>query len=231
MDRGPSGHLGCTLQEFLAVLPRQVGDRTDLSFHPQQLVRKRRDVTHVDAGADDYPTRIKDFQPSRRQRPDGREDQSGVERFRRRRERVARPFGPDAARERLLFRIARRGKGEDPSTLEPGDLGDDVRRVAEAIQTDALRIARAPQRAIADQAGAETRRRVQVVVTLGQRKTKALVSDAKLGIAAIQVIAGEARADAQGLEIAATEAAGLVEVAEPGPADALAGRKPVGALT
>src|SRR5207244_9965838 len=63
-----------------------------------------------------------------------------------------------------------------------------------------------------------------------QRKTEAFVGDAKLGIAAVEVIAGEARVDAKVLETSAAEAAGLVDVAKPGDADAITSRKPLRAL-
>src|SRR5712691_2625462 len=72
---------------------------------------------------------------------------------------------------------------------------------------------------------------MQVRITLRQSKTKAFVGDAILGIAAIDVIAGEARVHAKVLESAAAEAAGLVDGAEPRNADALTGPKPVCAVT
>ena len=90
-------------------------------------------------------------------------------------------------------------------------------------------IAGEPERPIADQAGAEQRCGMQIGITLGHRKTKAFVGDAKLGIAAIDVIAGEAGAYAQVLEAAAAEAAGLVDEAEPGNADTFTGHTSVGA--
>src|SRR5205823_7696092 len=68
------------------------------------------------------------------------------------------------------------------------------------------------------------------VITLGQCKTEAFVGDAKLGIAAVDVIAGEARVHAKVLETAAAESAGLVDRAKPGDADAITSRKPLRAL-
>src|SRR5207302_9717165 len=166
----------------------------------------------------------------RYQGPDGREDQGGIERFWRWRCRVARPLGAEASRELLLLRIAGRGEGKDAATLVASDLRDDVRRVAETIKTHALGIARQPERAVADQASAEQRGCMQVVIAVGQRQTKAFVGDAKLGIAAVELIAGEARVDAKVLEAAAAEAAGLVDRAEPGNANADTGREPVRAF-
>src|SRR5439155_23209891 len=161
------------------------------------------------AGTDDDPAGVQRFERGRHQRTDRREDQGGIEGLRRRDERVAGPFGPQASRKRLLLRVTRRGKGKHASTLVAGDLRDDVGRVAEAIETDALRIAREPERPIADQAGTEQRCGMHIRITLRQPKTKTLVGDAKLGVAAVDVITGEASVHAQVLKAAAAKAAGL----------------------
>src|ERR1700737_3774669 len=217
---GANGGLWRDLEELLAVTPRQVGNRPDLPFHPQEGMRKRGDVAHVDAGTHDNPAWIQGFERGRHQRPNGSEDQGGIEGLWRRTRGVASPFGPKASREPLLLGIARRRKGENAPALKTGDLRDDVRGVAEAIEPDALSIARQPQGAIADQAGAEQRCGMQIRITLGQRKTEALVGDAILSVAAIDVIAGEARVHAQVLETTAAKAAGLVDRREPGNANA-----------
>src|SRR5574342_840494 len=64
-------------------------------------------------------------------------------------------------------------------------------------------------------------------VALGQGKTIAAVRAREVGIAAVDLVAGEARAVAQVLESAATVAAGAASPAEPGDADARAGEKPL----
>src|SRR5437879_8704160 len=71
---------------------------------------------------------------------------------------------------------------------------------------------------------------MQVFVAFRQHKTKALVGNAELGIAPVDVIAGEARVDAKVLEPSAAEAAGFVDVAKPGDAEAVTARKSLGAL-
>ena len=48
-----TGTAGCEREELLAVAARQVRDRAEHALVPEQLVRERRDVGHVDAGADD----------------------------------------------------------------------------------------------------------------------------------------------------------------------------------
>src|SRR5205085_5173972 len=100
----------------------------------------------------------------------------------------------------------------------------DVRRGAEAVQAEPLRVARGAQRAVADQAGAEERRRLLVGVALRDRKAEALVGDGVLRVAAVEVVAGEARGVAEVLAPARAVAAGAVRPAEPRDADATAAR-------
>src|SRR5271170_2964361 len=57
--------------------------RTAASVRPTEVVGKRRDVAHVNSGADDDPARANRLQRERDQRSDGREQYRGVERFRR----------------------------------------------------------------------------------------------------------------------------------------------------
>src|SRR5205823_11178504 len=107
------------------------------------------------------------------------------------------PFRSQPAGEVLLLDVTRRGEREDATALVAGNLGDDVRRVAKAIETNPLRVAGQPQGAIADQSRAEQWRRLQVRIVLRQGKTEALIGDEVLGIAAIEVVAGEFRLQAQ----------------------------------
>ena len=79
------------------------------------------------------------------------------------------------------------------------------------------------QRPVADQAGAEERGGLEVVVGLGDGKAEALVRDDLLGVAAVELIAGEARAVAQVLPPAQAVTTLAVGPAKPGDADALAG--------
>src|SRR5919204_569537 len=66
-------------EELLAVAPRQVRDRANDALAPEQLVRERRDVAHVDAGANDHACLAHGAQRRRDERADGREDDRGVE--------------------------------------------------------------------------------------------------------------------------------------------------------
>ena len=78
------------------------------------------------------------------------------------------------------------------------------------------RVAGHPQRAVADQAGAQQRRRLEVRVAVGQREAEALVGHRVLGVAAVAVVAGEACAVAEVLPARAAVAAVAVGPAQPG---------------
>src|SRR5690606_10360909 len=117
--------------------------------------------------------------------------------------------------------VARPGEGVDLSALMARHLGDDVRRGAEAVDAQTLGVARHAQRAIADQPGAKKRRRLVVRVVAVDRKAVAGVGDRVLGIAAVDLVAGEARRVAQVLLAGGAVAAAPAGVAEPGDADPL----------
>ena len=79
------------LQKFFAVAPRQIRDRRNRPLVPQIAIRKRGDVAHMDAGADDASSSFQNPQRCRHERADRRKDNGGVEFFRRRCVRSARP--------------------------------------------------------------------------------------------------------------------------------------------
>src|SRR5581483_1780381 len=150
-----------------------------------------------------------------------REHDRGVERLR----LLAhwpRPCGPQLARERLRRRVAGSRQGEHPPSLPDGELAEDVRGGPEAVEAERRRLARQPVRSVADQPGAEERCRLQVRVALGKGEAEALVGDAELRVAAVELVAREQGAVAQVLAAAAAEGALAARPAEPGHADALA---------
>jgi hypothetical protein len=110
-------------------------------------------------------------------------------------------------------------------------LGDDMRRRAEAVYTQRCRVARHPQRAVADQPGAQQRRRLDVGIGAVDGKTVALVDHRMVGIAAVQRIAGKARRGAQILAPRLAVAALTTGPAQPWDADALAVRVAIDART
>jgi hypothetical protein len=103
-----------------------------------------------------------------------------------------------------------------------GDLAEDVGGGAEAVEADPLGLADQAQRSVADQPGAEQRRRLDVLIVAEDRETEALVGDGQLGIAAVDVVAGEAAVVTEVLPALPAVAAFAVGPAEPGDADALA---------
>ena len=144
--------------------------------------------------------------------------------------RVTRPGRAELEREALGLGVARPGEREYAPALVGGHLADDVGGGAEAVEADPLRIAAEPQRAIADQPRAQQRRRLQVGIALGDRKAVALVGDRVLGVAAVELIAGEAGALAQVLPARAAVAALAVGPPQPRDPDPLPGREALGPL-
>ena len=153
---------------------------------------------------------------------DRREDQCGVEGLGRRLGGVAGPRGSQRAREALRRRVARPGEREDAPALVARHLRHQVGRRAESVDADALGIARLSQRAVADQPGAQQRPGLDVGQTGRKRMDEACVGDRVLGVAAVQLVAGEARLRAEILVAATAEAAVAARPAEPRHADPVA---------
>ena len=201
-----TGIVGASARNSVAVRAGEVRDRPHDPLTPEELVREGRDVAHVDPGADDRATLADVAQRGRNELAGGREDDHRVELLGRARERVAGPHGSERARERLRLFVPCARPGEHPATLADRDLADDVGGRAEAVQPDPLRVAGEPQRAVADEPGAEERRRLLVGVAVRDREAVALVRDRELGVAAVEVVAGEAGAVAEVLAAGQAEA-------------------------
>ena len=92
---------------------------------------------------------------------------------------------------------------------------------AEPVDAEGSRVTRGRERAIADQARAEQRRGFGGRVALRQSKAVAAVGKRKLGVASVDVIAGEARAVAQVFPAASAIGAIPAGPAEPRHAHAL----------
>ena len=215
-------HLRRQCQERLAVVAGQVRDRPDDALAPEQVVRKRGDIAHVDAGADDRAALRERCERCRDELARRCEDDRRVELLRRLLLRVAGPLGAELARKGLARRVARLREGEDAPALRPGDLADDVRCSAEAVEAEPLGVAGQAQRPKADQASAEQRCGLEIGIAVGDRKAEALVRDRLLGIASVDRVAGEARVVAEVLAARPAVAAAAARPAEPGNADPLA---------
>ena len=174
--------------------------------------------------ADHGPAARDGPQGERHERADRREDDRRVELLRRPVLRRARPLGPERAGERRRRVVARAREGEHAPALVDGDLADDVRGGAEAVEPEPLRVAGHPQRPVADQAGAQQRRGLAVAEAVRQREAEALVGHRVLGEAAVDVAAREARPHAQVLAPAAAVPACAARPAEPRDAEPLARR-------
>ena len=96
-----------------------------------------------------------------------------------------------------------------------GDLRDDVGRGAEAVEPEPLGVAGEAQRAVADQARAEQRRRLEIRIARREREAEALVGDDLLGVAAVEVVPGEACPVAEVLPPGRAVAAPAARPAEP----------------
>src|SRR5262249_10502096 len=115
----------------------------------------------------------------------------------------------------LSFQVFLFSECKHRSSISARHLREDVSRGAEAVQADRLRIAALGVAAIPDQARAQERRGVRVVVALGNRHAVAFIGDDLVRVAAVQVAAGEPRPVAKVLAVAAAVRAYAAGPAEP----------------
>ena len=125
------------------------------------------------------------------------EDERGVELLGRRAERVAGPLRAELQGEGLGRLVVGAREREHAPALVDRHLADDVRRRAEAVDARGARRRRRAAGPVADQPGAQERRAWKVLVALGEREAEALVGHRALGVAAVEVVAGEAGAVAE----------------------------------
>ena len=179
----------------------------------------------MNAGGNDDAALAHRPQARGHQRPDGGEEDRRIELFGRRFVRATNPCRTELARKVLGDRVARAGEGMDALALVDSDLRDDMCGGAEAIKADRLAGARHAVGAVTDEAGAEQRGRFRVAVLLRQVEAVAPVGDDIVGIAAVDVTAGEMRRVAEILQARKAVAAVAAGPAEPGHADARADGK------
>jgi hypothetical protein len=99
-----------------------------------------------------------------------REDDGGVEFFRRHLVGTAGPHRAERPREVLRRRVARACEGKHPPALPGCDLGQNVGGGAEAIEPERFALPRHAIAEPADQAGAEQRRGFGCIEVFGQRE-------------------------------------------------------------
>ena len=98
---------------------------------------------------------------------------------------------PSVTRELLGLRVTGPGKGIDIAPLVTSHLSDDVGGRSETINAEPPRRSRHCQRPIADESRAQQRSSLGITISGWNRKTKALVSNRVLGVAAIDLVACE----------------------------------------
>ena len=125
------------------------------------------------------------------------EDDGGVELIGWQLVAAAGPRRAEAACELLGALIARAREGVHVATLVDGDLADHVSRRAESVQPEPRGVAGELQRPVADQPAAQQRRRLLIGELGGQLEAEPFVGDGELGVATVDVAAGEARVHAQ----------------------------------
>src|SRR5207245_2104748 len=103
----------------------------------------------------------------------------------------ARPDGAQLAGELLCALIAGTSERVYPPSLPATHLGEDVRRVPEAVEAHAAGVPAQAQRPVADQPGAHQRRCLLAGVAVGDLKAEPRVGDRVLGEAAVDVAPGE----------------------------------------
>ena len=134
-------HLGCDGEKIRRVLAREVRDRADRSLAPQRLVRERWDVAHVNASAHDNAAALDMRQCSRHQRAHRSEEDGGIERLRGRLLESPAHTAPSRRANACAALSPGRVNANTRRAFPCGDLRDDVRRGAEAVEPEAHRIA------------------------------------------------------------------------------------------
>src|SRR5439155_14841254 len=119
--------------------------------------------------------------------------------------------------------VVRASKGKNLAPLKPSDLCNDVRRCAEAIDADALRVTRFDQRTVADQPRAQERSRLSIQITAWYWMAKAFVRNGEFRVASVQRVSGEPRFPAKIFPTGAAELALSTDPSQPWHADSITG--------
>src|SRR5262245_33836796 len=133
---GLDGDLGLwhDAEKIYAVPAREIGDRDDLSFFPQQVIGKARDIAHVDAGAHHAAALAHRPQGGWNERAHRRVDDRGIEGFRRQLIGPTNPIGAEALRKGFGGLVARPDKSEYLAALPFRYLSDDMGGGSKAIE-------------------------------------------------------------------------------------------------
>ena len=171
-----------------------------------------------------------DAQGRRHKGTDGREDDCGVQFLRRHFIGAAGPDRAETACRFLTSFVGRSGECENFAALVNRDLPDHVRGIAETVNAEAMRVASFAIGAVAEHAGAQKRRRLDIVVFVRQMKTKSRVRNGELGVTPINSVAGKLRAVAKVFALRSTISAFPVRPAQPRNANSVTGGKSLDVL-
>src|SRR5262249_59204080 len=119
---------------------------------------------------------------------------------------------------RELLRVPVAGGSEcvDLAPFGSRTLRDEMRGRSEPVESQPPRIARHAQRPVADQAGAEQRRRLRIRIARWKGEAVPLVCERELRVAAVDLVAGEPRPVAEVLPARAAPGAFSASPSQPG---------------
>src|SRR5579885_391734 len=217
-------NLGCNPQKIPPVFARVVGHAADHPLVVEQVVAKGRDRTHVDAAEDEHSAFAQRLQRRRHNLSRGSEHDRRIQRLRRRIERAACPLRPQLERQLAVTRVARRS--ENFRAPVPRHLDGHVRRRAESVESEppAALDSRKPQAAKSNNSGAQQRRGLLVLKSLGNFVHKLFGRGDGFGIAAIRRVTGENRRIAKIFFLSAAIFASAIGFVQPRDAHSRANR-------
>ena len=145
----------------------------------------------MDAGADDGPTLAGRRQRGRHKGADWCKDDRGIQPLWRCHVRSTGPDGAEASCKLLAGGVAWFGEGVDLLPAIPRHLSSDMRSRTEAVQAQSFHVPRHAQRAVADQSGAEQRRRLDVRKSRWNWEAEPLIRHRVVSVPAVDLVAGE----------------------------------------
>ena len=202
--------------------------RTWRSWNSSFAVVDRRNGRQVDPGDRQRAAAVEGPERDRHELTGRCEQDRRVERFGRLVGRVTRRRASELEGERPGRRAA--GHDVDGRTAMDRELGGEVRGSTEAVDAEPATVGdqRPFERPVADDAGAQQRRRRDVVEHRRQAVGVLLRDDRVLGVPAVVVPSGEAWRQAEVLAAGRAEPARATRAPQPGDADAVAGGEPAG---
>src|SRR5262249_31236804 len=143
------------------------------------------------SAADDDPALFKRFESQRHQLAGWRKNDRSFELLGRSSFRSAGPNCSERFRKILPFPITRASESVYGAPLGHGDLSDDVCGRAEAVDSDAMRVAGFDERAIADKPSAKEGSGLGIGIESRDWETEPVICDGVFGIPAVERVTGE----------------------------------------